>query len=251
MVAFAGGRTARAALAGVDGDGDLAVLTVETGDAPAIEWGGRGALGSAVFAVANPGGRGPRVTLGFVSSVSGAFRGPGGRRIAGTIEHTAALPRGSSGGPVVDAEGRFVGLNTNRLGEGFYAAIPADDALRARVDALGRGESPSKRRLGVGVAPPHVARRLRRAVGLPERDGLLIRHVEEGSPAANAGIQRGDLLVEAGAVAVTGVDDLWTAMDAAEGGALQVRLVRGTEERTVAVSFPDAGAPTPPAATEA
>ena len=90
----------------------------------------------------------------------------------------------------LDAPGRLLGLNTNRIGEGFYLALPADAALRERVDALGRGESPKRPRLGVAVAPSHVARRLRRSVGLPERDGLLVRGVEDGSPAAAPGSAR-------------------------------------------------------------
>ena len=84
--------------------------------------------------------------------VARAFRGPGGRRIAGSIEHTAPLAPGSSGGALLDADGRLVGLNTNRIGDGFYLALPADGALRERVDALGRGEEPKRARLGVSVA---------------------------------------------------------------------------------------------------
>ena len=247
-VVFADGRSATGTVSGVDADGDLAVVSVDTGPAAPIGWGDDGGSpGSAVFAVSNPGGRGVQVTVGFVAGSSRAFRGPRGRKIAGTIEHTAPLARGSSGSAIVDADGRFVGLNTNRLGEGFYAAIPADASLRARVDALVRGESVARPRLGVGVAPGHVARHLRRAVGLPERDGLLIRTVEEGGPADRAGIKGGDLLVEAGGRAVASVDDLWAALDAAEG-ALDVRVVRGTEERAVALSFGN-GATAPAAAT--
>ena len=89
-----------------------------------------------MFALANPGGRGLRVTFGFVSGVERTFRGPRGRRITGSLEHTAPLLPGSSGGPVLTAAGQLLGINTNRLGEGFYLAIPADEALRGRVDAL-------------------------------------------------------------------------------------------------------------------
>src|SRR5919205_4099631 len=124
----------------------------------------RSRVGTAVFALSNPGGRGLRVTFGFVSGVERSFRGPRGRRISGSLEHTAPLLPGSSGGPIVDAEGRLLGVNTNRLGEGFYLAIPADAGLRSRVDALSRGESVARPRLGVALAPAHVARRMRRAV---------------------------------------------------------------------------------------
>src|SRR5436305_2009987 len=79
--------------------------------------------------------------------------------------------------------------------EGFYLALPADATLKSRVDALARGESRERPTLGVAVAPAHVSRRLRQSVGLPERDGVLVRGVEPGSPAEAAGIAEGDLLV--------------------------------------------------------
>jgi serine protease Do len=134
----------------------------------------------------------------------------------------------------VDPEGGLVGINTNRLGEGFYLALPADAALRSRVDALGRGESPERPRLGVAVAPAHVARRLRRSVGLPERDGLLVRGVDDGSPAQRAGIAEGDLIVEVAGKPVTDADDLVEAITGA-ATPYDVRVVRGTEERTITV----------------
>ena len=190
-VTFADGHTAEGTVAGTDVDGDLAVVEVETGQAPVLPWaisisGDAPAIGTPVFALANPGGRGLRVTFGFVSGIDRSFRGPRGLRITGSLEHTAPLLPGSSGGPVLNAAGQLLGINTNRLGEGFYLAIPADEALRGRVDALARGESVQPPQLGIAIAPGHVARRLRRAVGLPEADGLLIREVAENSPAAAA-----------------------------------------------------------------
>ncbi|MGH2814300.1 MAG: S1C family serine protease, partial [Actinomycetota bacterium] len=118
-VVFAGDRSAVGRVAGVDVDADLAVIAVDTGGAPAIAWAddADARVGAAVFALANPGGQ-LRVTFGLVSAVGRAFRGPRGRRIAGSIEHTAPLPRGASGGPVVDTAGRLLGIDTNRLGDG-------------------------------------------------------------------------------------------------------------------------------------
>ncbi len=242
-VSFADGRRTRGAVAGYDGDGDLAVVDVDTAGATPLEWAdGAGlAVGTAVFGAAARHDGGTRFTFGLVSAVAREFRGPGGRRIAGSIEHTAPLAPGSSGGALVDAEGRLVGLNTNRIGEGFYLALPADASLRARVDALGRGESPKRTRLGVAVAPSHVARRMRRSVGLPERDGLLVRGVEDGSLAAGAGIEAGDLIVEAGGRAIASADDLLDALEAVRLP-FEVKLVRGTEERTVRVAEPGTGA---------
>jgi len=239
-VTFADGEIAHGQVAGADPDRDVAVIGVTTGSRPAIRWEpaavGEVGLGSPVFALANPGGRGARTTFGLVTATGGAFRGPRGRRVAGSIEHTAPLPRGSSGGPLVDAEGRLLGLNTIRLEGGLILALPADEELRRRVDALARGEAAARPRLGVALAPPRAARRLRAAVGLPERDGLLVRGVEEDSPAARAGIQRGDLLVAAAGRELTGVDDLFDALEPA-AGELTLRVVRGTEERDVRVAL--------------
>jgi serine protease Do len=240
-VVFADGRTATGEVAGADLDGDLAIVSVDTSGAPAIEW-QAGAdtppVGTAVFALSNRGGRGLRVTFGQVSSVGRGFRGPRGRRIAGSIEHTAPMAHGSSGGPVVDATGRFVALNTSRAGEGFYLALPADAELRQRVEALSQGESPFRPHLGIGIIPGRMARRLRRAVGLPDRDGLLVRVVEEGSPAAAAGVEPGDYIVKVAGAGVGTVEDLYKALEGLQPGAtLEVVLVRGTEERTATLSL--------------
>ena len=239
-VTFADGRTADATVAGVDADGDLAVLSAPTQGARALELGtdADAGIGTPVVALGNPNGHGPRVTLGFVSGVGRSFRGPRGRRVAGAIEHTAPLMPGSSGGPVVDLSGRLLGINTNRLGNGFYLAIAADAAVRDRVAALGRGESPQRRQLGIGLAPSHVARRLRRAVGLEPRDGLLVREVEDGSPAARAGLAEGDLIVTADGRDVARADDLFDVLGSLGGDApLEVTLLRGAEERTVTVKW--------------
>lgn len=233
-VTFADGRVATATPLGVDADGDVAVLGVATEGTPPLELGADApGIGTPVIALGNPNGNGPRVTLGFVSGVGRSFRGPRGRRVADAVEHTAPLMPGSSGGPIVGPDGTLLGINTNRIGHGFYLAIATDAALRDRVAALGRGETPTRRRLGVGLAPAHVARRLRRAVGLPEREGLLVREVEEGSAAAAAGIAEGDLIVAAGGRAIATGDDLFDAL--ATSGPLEIGLVRGVDELTVTV----------------
>jgi len=233
-VVFAGDRRERGKLLAADFDGDLAVLDVPTGDAPAAEWGtATPEVGGVVFAVAKAAHGGARITFGFVSGRERAFRGPGGRLIGGSVEHTAPLAPGSSGSGIFDGEGRLIGLNTQRVGEGFYLAIPADAELRSRVDALARGEETVRPRLGVAVAPGHVARHLRRAVGLPDRDGVLVRGVEEGSPAEAAGIHEGDLIVSAGGSGIGDPDALFAALSRAAGGDVEIGLVRGVEELTV------------------
>jgi serine protease Do len=241
QVSLGDDRTVAGHVAGVDVDGDVAVITADTAGVTPLEWAGDDAdvsVGRVIFALANPGGRGLRVTLGLLSAVGRTFRGPRGRQVTGSVEHTAPMARGSSGGPLVDGQGRFLGLNTNRLGEGFYAAIPADAELRGRVDALTRGESPPRRHLGVGLVPGRAARHLRRSVGLPDRDGALVRVVQPDSPADRAGLRRGDLIVEAAGRPITGIDELHQAVDGlGDDDSLALGVVRGSEELSVSVTF--------------
>ena len=238
---FPDGRRESGRVTGVDHDLDVAAVAAETGGVEPVAWDPAGpapGIGTAVIAFGNPGGRGLRATPGFVSAQGREIRGPRGRTIAGCIEHTAPLPRGSGGGPLVDLDGRLLGLNAVRLDGGLIVAIPAAERLAERTQRLWSGGAARPPRLGVAIAPARVARRLRRAVGLPPRDGLLVRSVADGSPAAAAGIEPGDLLVAVAERALAGVDDLYEELDAIEPGAgLTLRVVRGTDERDVAVAF--------------
>ena len=241
-VLFAGERR-EATLAGRDPELDVAVVRVDTQGAEPVRWGDptAAAIGTPVIALADPGGRGLRATLGFVASAGRSLRSARGSRIERAIEHTAVLPRGSSGGPLVDLDGRLIGINSMRLEGGLILALPASEQLRLRAEAIARGESVGAPRLGVALAPPRAARRMPRAVGLPERDGLLVRGVEDGSPAAVAGVQRGDLLVRADGWELAGMDSLYAALDAAgAGGSLELTVVRGTDERQVLVGLEEA-----------
>jgi serine protease Do len=238
-VSFGDGRSVQGELTAVDPDGDLAVLTVDTSTTSPLVWSDTvAATGDVVFTAARTAGGDVRITFGMVSGVERAFRGPRGRRVTGSLEHTAPLARGCSGSPLVDNAGRMVGVSTARLADGLYLALPADAALRARVDALVRGESPRRVVLGVGIARPEVAARLRASVGLPEHPGLLVRAVDPGSPAEVAGIAVGDLLTRAGEVDLLSVDDLHDALDgAAATGSLPLHLLRGSDELDVTVTF--------------
>jgi serine protease Do len=240
-ITFHDGRRETGKVLASDEDLDLAVIEADTDGIEPIQWSEEDVeslpIGRSVLALANPGGRGLRVTPGFVSSTERSFRGPRGRRISGAIEHTAPLPRGSSGGPLIDGSGRLLGVNAVRADGGLILAVPADRATRERVEKLGRGEAPKRARLGVAIAPPRVARRLRRSVGLPERDGVLIRGVERGSAADRAGLERGDLIVAAGGRDLDRIETLYEALDGVEEGKLELKIVRGAEERTVTVGL--------------
>lgn len=237
-VTFADGTRAVGRIAGIDVDGDLAVIGVGTDGRPALAWADRPArVGSAVLAAA-AGPDGPRLSIGFVSGVGRSFRSPSGALVGPAIEHTAPLAPGASGGPLLDGEGRLVGIDTHRLGDGFYLAIAADAGLRERLGRLASGEAPRRLRLGVVVAPPEVARRLRRAVGLNEVDGLLVRAVEDGSLAEAAGLREGDVIVAAAGRPIGSVEALHAVLAETEPP-FELRVVRGAEERVLTIGRAD------------
>ena len=236
LVTFADGRSEQGSVAGADEDGDLVVLDVDTGSATPAAWAEQmPEEGDVVFALSR-GGHRSRITFGMVSAVDLAFDGPRGRQVHGGVEHTAPLVRGSSGGPLTNAAGRVVGLNTHRIARGFYVARPVDAALVATIEDLAAGKSVVRPRLGVALAPPDVAAKLRASVGLPPREGLLVRGVEPDGPAASAGIDEGDLLVASGDTPLTSIEALHQVLDQASE-TVELTVVRGTEERKVVVTF--------------
>ena len=153
------------------------MLETQTGGVEALRWSPvTPNLGDPVFALGDP-GTGLRVTEGRVSADLLRVRGRGGRLVS-AIEHTAPMPRGAGGGPLVNAAGELIGINALRGDRGSSSRWRPSPRCAAS-DRLLRGE-PDAARLGVAVAPPRAARRMRRAVGLPDRAGVLVRDVEDG-----------------------------------------------------------------------
>jgi S1-C subfamily serine protease len=225
--------TVQGAVVGVDVDGDLAVITVDTGSIVPLAWAESAPIPGSLVVAAH--GRGP-VSLGMVSSTGLSFRGPRGSVVSGSFEHTAPLAPGASGGPVVDLDGSLVGIDTARSDAG-YRAITANPELYARIEKLAAGESVEPRQLGVALAPAQVARQVRKAAGLPELDGLLVRSVMDDSLAATAGIAEGDLLVAVNVggerQALSSPSILGQALRS--GNPVELVIVRGVDERTVTV----------------
>lgn len=238
QVTFADDRFVQGRVLGSDPHHDLVVLEADTGDIGAPDWADRPpAVGTVVFGLSR-GPRGVRIGFGLVSGLQQAFTGPRGRRILGAIEHNAPMARGSSGGPLVDRHGRLLGLNTHRLAAGHYLAIPADETLRRRTESMSAGEDVPRATLGVALASAEVARRLRAAVGLEDREGLLVRAVESGSPADRAGVREGDLLVAAGGRTLARLESLYELLDGWDPSApLDLEIVRGVDELSVVVDF--------------
>lgn len=237
-VRFLDGRAVQARIAGSDVDGDLVVLDVETGDAPSLAWADNAVEPGDVVVTVTAGRHQWRTAWGQVTATEAGFRGPRGRPIVGAIEHATPCGPGSSGGPLFDADGRVVGIDTHRLEHGFYLARAIDEPLRTAIAAMGEGRRYEQLRLGIALAGADTAARLRRSVGLDERAGLLVRGVVEGSPAAAAGIKEGDLLVRAGDVDLRTPDDLLGVIATLQAGdELLLAMVRGADELDVTVSF--------------
>jgi serine protease Do len=232
------GETRAATVEGTDLVTGVALISVPTGEIRPVTWAEEAPrIGDVIFALGDP-GTGLRITEGRVSAEPLQVRGRSGRLIEG-IEHTAPLPRGSGGGALVNADGAVVGLNAVRTDPGFLFAIGAS-AVRPAVERLLAGGNESAR-LGVAIAPPRVARRLRRAVGLPEVEGLLVRGVEDGSAAAAAGVQVGDLLVGLDEHALDSLDSLFAALDEKSTASATLKVVRGVEELELTIGL--SGAP--------
>jgi S1-C subfamily serine protease len=224
-VVFADGRSAAATVTGLDRRRGFAALSVATGALAPLAFGAENPpIGTTVIALANPWGRGLSVTLGFAASNR--------VRPAQGVAHTALCPRGASGGPLVAPDGGLLGLNMIRLDGGFVLATATDAETRERIERLVAAERRSDRTLGVAIAPPRVAQRLRRSVGLAERDGLLVRGVEADSAAFSAGITQGDLIVAVGDSPIGSVDDLLAHLEK-DGSELALTVVRGTDEHTL------------------
>ena len=234
-VVFNDERSAEAEPAGADRRHGLTLLQVPTLDAPLAEFAQRAPeIGDVVYALANPGASGLRVTEGRVSAAGLTVRGRHGRPVEGVIEHTAPLPRGSGGGPLVDDAGQVLGINVLRADPGFLLALPAAVAAPS-IERLLTG-APEPAHLGLALVPPRASRRMRAAVGLPERDGLIVRDIEPSGPAARAGVQTGDLLVGLGQADLKTIGDVFRALDQA-ADPVALRLVRGTDDLELSVAL--------------
>ncbi|TMB64781.1 MAG: PDZ domain-containing protein, partial [Chloroflexi bacterium] len=183
--------TVKASVVGRDRGTDLALLrTVGLRGAPAPR--GRSAdvrTGHLVLALAGTIGE-QQVTMGIVSGTSSEFRSWRGGQLNALIQTTAALLSGFSGGPLVDAQGRVIGINSWNFGRGVSRALPVEVAERVAESLRAHGRI-RRAYLGVGVQPI----RLTETLGLGQESGLLVVTVETGGPADKAGLLQGDTLV--------------------------------------------------------
>ncbi len=214
-VALSDGRRFRAALVGVDRLTDLAVLKIEGGTLPVLALGAshRLRIAETVIAIGSPlwleGG--PTVTVGIVSALGRSMEQDGLPALHGLVQTDAAINAGNSGGPLVDLDGRVIGINTALIptahGIGFAISIDSARPVVRALIAHGRVE-----RASLGLAAVSVTPQLAWANDLPLEQGVLVTRVDDGGPAAGAGVMAGDVIARLDDGVVKGLHDLHEAL---------------------------------------
>jgi serine protease Do len=239
-ISLADGRTLPGTVLGRDTTADTAVVRVDATGLPAAPLGDSDRLrvGQLAIAIGNPLGLERTVTTGIVSATSRDPRGI--PLVGGLIQTDAAINPGNSGGPLLDSSGRVIGINTAMLAgaTGLGFAIPINLANEVVTQILTTGRV---RRTYLGIVPGDISPELARQFGLPVEEGVVVLFVERGSPAARAGILRGDILVRFGGEEVTTGGDLRRLLRAHRPGeTVAAEMIRGSERRSVSVRLGEA-----------
>jgi S1-C subfamily serine protease len=223
---------------------DLALIKLAAGELPHAALGtGSPRVGQLVVAVGNPFGLQSTVSTGVVSALGRSLRGRDGRLIEEVVQHTAPLNPGNSGGPLVDASGRVVGINTAVIAwsQGVGFAVPVTTARWVVGELVEHGRV-RRAYLGIGVANMPVASSLARELDLLNESGVEVTMVQAGSPAERAGVREGDVIVGAEGRLVESADDLHRVLARASAGALSVMVVRGARKVELSVRLGQAAA---------
>jgi len=239
-VTLSDGRTFPAKLVGDDPETDLAVIDIDAPNLSSVEFSDSSAIqvGQLVIAIGNPYGFQYTVTAGVVSNLARSFRTQNGRLIDNVIQTDAALNPGNSGGPLVDARGKVIGVNTAIIpaAQGICFAIPGNTAqfVASRLIRDGR-----IKRSYIGVAGQNVPlhRRLVRFHKLEVETGVLVVGIEDNSPAAKAALSDGDIIVELDGKAVRDIDDFQRLLtDEKVGATVPIVILRRTEKLTLQIT---------------
>jgi Do/DeqQ family serine protease len=230
-------RKFKARLIGRDPDTDIAVLQISGSNLTAVPMGDSDRLqvGDFVLAVGNPFGLGQTVTSGIVSALG---RSPGIEGYEDFIQTDASINPGNSGGPLVDLQGRIVGINTaivapsgGNVGIGF--AVPINMARQVMDQLISYGEIKRGR---IGVAIQDLTPDIAQALGTTHTQGAVIARVEQGSPAERAGLRTNDLVVAVNGAPIHNGAELRNRVGLSKiGDAVDLTVVRGVSERTITV----------------
>ena len=246
-IAFADGSTERGQVVGTDPTTDIAVVKVDRNGLPAAGFAnGDPIVGQTAVAVGSPSGFESTVTSGIISGTRREVPAQitGGRQetsLVDLIQTDAAISPGNSGGALADREGRVIGINVAYLppgqtgAENIGFAIPSDTAVSVADQLIENGEAVHPY-VGVYLSDltPETARRFGNSVD----SGALIEEVEPGSPADDAGIQRGDIITAAGSEEVLSSGDLLSALrNYMPGDTVQLTVLRNGEQTTLQVNL--------------
>ncbi|HEY2728663.1 MAG TPA: trypsin-like peptidase domain-containing protein [Polyangia bacterium] len=239
-VALLDGERAAASLVGDDPDTDLAVVRIDAPHLTALSFADSGALrvGQVAIAVGNPYGFDCTVTTGVVSALGRSLRTKSGHLVDDVIQTDAALNPGNSGGPLVDARGQVIGVNTAMImpAQGICFAIAANTASFVMGKLIHEGLI---RRAYLGVAGQNVPlhRRVVRFHELPHETGVFVVSTEPDSPAAKAGLRDGDLIVGYGDRSIAGIDDLHRLLTEEQAGvASTLTIIRDLKKQVLEVA---------------
>jgi S1-C subfamily serine protease len=238
-VALLDGTRATASLVGDDPDTDLAVVRIDAPHLTPLAFADSSALrvGQIAIAVGNPYGFDTTVTAGVVSALGRSLRTKSGHLVDDVIQTDAALNPGNSGGPLVDANGQVIGVNTAMImpAQGICFAIASNLATFVMGKLIHEGRI---RRAYLGVAGQNVPlhRRVVRYHDLPHESGVFVVSVEPDSPAARGGLRDGDLIVAYGDKPIAGIDDLHKLLTEEQAGvASSLTVVRGSHKEILSV----------------
>jgi len=235
QVRFANGKTYDATVVGTDPSTDLAVIDVDApssaltpltlADSSALE------VGQEVVAIGSPFGLENTVTSGIVSALDRSMQAPNGYTINGAIQTDAAINHGNSGGPLLDLEGRVVGVNSqiesdSGGSDGVGFAVPSN-TVKSIVSQLVAGGTVEHAYLGVGLTQPQG-----------DVAGAQVSEVRSGAPAASAGLQAGDVITSVDGKSVGSVQELQSAIDTRKpGDSVRLGYVRDGATHTVTVKL--------------
>jgi serine protease DegQ len=245
-VVFADGNTADATVKASTDRFDIAVLDVEQENLPEAEFApSLPVVGTLALAIGNPGGFENSVTQGIVSGLHRDIPAGGSTpALVDLIQTDAAISPGNSGGALVDDEGKIIGINVAYLPpqEGAVAlgfAIPAPVATEVAQQLIDTGKVAVPY---LGIEPAQVTPELASAFDLDARAGVLVASVADGGPAAVAGVEKGDVVVELDDRKVALVEDLFAELrDHDPGEEVTLTVVRGDDRQRIDVTLGEAG----------
>ena len=230
------GGTIPATLVGRDPTTDVAVLRVAATDLAATTWSDvdNARVGHLVLALGRPGGS-VMATLGVISALDETWRTPAGGQIDRYLQTDVVMYPGFSGGPLVDATGRVLGLNTSALLRGIALAVPSSTLRRVVESLLSHGRI-RRGYLGIGAQPVRLPEALTQEFS--QETGLLVFSVAPDSPAEKGTLLLGDIIVALDGHPTRHLDDLLTRLNGDSVGAkLPVRIVRGGQGQELVVTI--------------